>query len=338
MASPEIFIATLAGGSGTRLWPLSRRRRPKFLLELVPGRPSTLVDTVRRTAAVAGPDQVRVVCGTEHVAGILESLPELTVDQLIAEPVSRDSLPALALVAHRIATTSPAAVLVTVPGDNYADDAQAFVAAVHEAATLASTGDICTIGLRPTSASVAHGYIEVGDVGQAVSFTEKPELPTAERYVSGGRHLWNAGIYVGRARTFVDAVGRHHPDVMRAVEALASGDEEPWRALDPVSIDHGIAEAEAAAGRMSVVATDIEWSDVGDVAGLVDDLVTDTIRIDSDGSVVRSSGDRLVAIVGLPGVIVIDTPDAVLVTVAAGAPRLRAVVEKLHERGRHDLL
>lgn len=338
MTVPDIIVAALAGGPGTRLWPLSRGQRPKFLLELVPGRPSTLVDTVRRSAAVAGPDQVWVVCGAEHVAGILDAVPGLTADQLIAEPTSRDSLAALALVAHRAAASSPATVLVTVPGDNYADDIEAFVAAVREAAAIARAGGMCTIGLRPTFASVSHGYIEVGDDGGVVSFIEKPDLPVAERYVAGGRHLWNAGIYVARAGAFVDAVRRHHPEVMRAVEALASGDEEPWRALGRVSIDHGIAEAEALAGRMSVVAADIAWSDVGDISGLEDDLASETVRIDSAGSVVRSSGDRLVAVVGLPGVVVIDTPDAVLVTTAAEAPRIRAVVEELRKRGRHDLL
>lgn len=338
MAAPDIFIAALAGGSGTRLWPLSRSRRPKFLLELVPGRPSTLVDTLRRSAAVAGPDHVRVVCGAEHVAGILDALPGLTADQLVAEPAPRDSLAALALVAHRIAATSPDAVLVTVPGDNYADDPEAFVAAVREAVTRAGEGGICTIGLRPTYASVAHGYIEAGDDGDVVSFTEKPDLPVAEHYVAGGRHLWNAGIYVAHVGTFVDAVRRHHPEVMRAVEALAAGDETPWRSLGRVSIDHGIAEAEASAGRMSVVAADIAWSDVGDVAALVDDPLVETVRIDAGGSVVHSSGERLVAVVGLPDVVVVDTPDAVLVTTAAGALRVRTVVDVLAGRGRHDLL
>jgi mannose-1-phosphate guanylyltransferase len=340
-AAPEIFVAVLAGGSGTRLWPLSRRRRPKFLLELDPTRPSTLADTVDRCRALVPRDHVLVVTGAAHADDVRAALAPDDV-QVLVEPSPRDSLAALTLAALHVERTAPGGVVVSVPADNYATDAAAFVDALRRAAAAAGTDRISLVGMPPAFASTSHGYLELGPDGTVSSFTEKPPLDVAETFVAGGRHRWNASIFAARVATVLAAVERHHPAVLAAAAAWVDPphDASAWQALTPRSIDHGIAEPEAARGHLSAVEASFGWEDMGDVAALAAAVPTDArhLLLDSPGAVVHSTSGRTVAVVGLPGVAVIDTPDGLLVVPLGQAARVRDVTDALHAAGRDDLL
>jgi mannose-1-phosphate guanylyltransferase len=341
VAAPDIFIAALAGGSGTRLWPLSRRRRPKFLLELHPARPSTLVDTVDRCRRVVPRDHVLVVTGLAHADDVREALgPENA--QVLVEPAPRDSLAALTLAALHVEQMNPDGVIVSVPADNYATDAAAFADALRRAVAAAGTDRIGLVGMLPAFASTSHGYLELAPDGTVSSFTEKPLLDVAERFVSDGRHRWNASIFAARATTVLAAVERHRPEVLAAAAAWIDPphDASRWHALTPRSIDHGIAEPEATRGRIAAVEASFGWEDMGDVAALAAAVPTDArhVLLDSPGTVVHATSGRTVAVVGLPDVAVIDTPDGLLVVPLAQAGRVRDVADALRAAGRDDLL
>lgn len=341
MAAPEIFIAVLAGGSGTRLWPLSRRRRPKFLLELDPTRPSTLVDTVDRCRRVVPRDHVLVVTGLAHAVDVREALGPDDA-QVLVEPAPRDSLAALTLAALYVAHTTPDGVVVSVPADNYATDAAAFADALRRAVDAAGTDRISLVGMPPAVASTAHGYLELAPDGTVSSFTEKPPLDVAERFVADGRHRWNASIFAARATTVLAAVERHHPEVLAAAVAWIDPphDASRWQALTPQSIDHAIVEPEATQGRIAAVEASFGWEDMGDVAALAAAVPTDArhLLLDSPGTVVHATSGRTVVVVGLPDIAVIDTPDGLLVVPLAQAARVRDVADALHAAGRDDLL
>lgn len=340
MAAPEIFIAALAGGSGTRLWPLSRHRRPKFLLELDPARPSTLVDTIDRCRDVVPPGHVLVVTGMAHADDVREAVASDA--QILVEPAPRDSLAALTLAALHVERTAPGGILVSVPADNYATDAAAFADALRRSVDAAGDDRISLVGMSPAFASTSHGYLELAPNGTVASFTEKPPLDVAERFVAGGRHRWNASIFAARAATVLAAVERHHPAVLTAATDWIDSppDAAGWQALTPLSIDHGIVEPEAALGRIAAVEASFGWEDMGDVAALAAAVPTDArhLLLDSPGAFVHSTSDRTVAVVGLPDVAVIDTPDGLLVVPVAQAARVRDVVETLQLKGRDDLL
>lgn len=340
-SDPALFVAALAGGSGTRLWPLSRRRRPKFLLDLDPTRPSTLVDTVERARRVAPADRVLVVTGLAHADDVRAALGASGTHVLV-EPAPRDSLPALTLAALHVERTSPGGVLVSVPADNYATDAEAFADALRRAVDAAGSDRIALVGMAPVAASTSHGYLELTSDGTVTSFTEKPPRAVAEQLVAGGRHRWNASVFAGRAATVLAAVERHHPEVLAAAAAWLgpSHDDSLWLALTPRSVDHGIVEPEAARGRVAAVEASFGWEDMGDVAALAVATPTDPrhVLIDSPGAFVTAAAGRTVAVIGLPGVAVIDTPDGVLVVPVEQAARVRDVVDALRDAGRDDLL
>lgn len=341
MAAPEIFIAALAGGSGTRLWPLSRRRRPKFLLELDPDRPSTLVDTIERCQGVVPSDHVLVVTGLAHTDDVREALgPRDT--QVLVEPAPRDSLAALTLAALFVEHTAPGGIVVSVPADNYATDAAAFADALRRAIDAAGTDRIGLVGMPPAFASTSHGYLELAPDGTVPSFTEKPLLDVAEKFVADGRHRWNASVFAARATTVLAAVERHHPEVLAAAVAWIDPphDASGWHALTPRSIDHGIVEPEATHGRIAAVEASFGWEDMGDVAALAAAVPTDSrhLLIDSPGAFVHTTSGRTAAVIGLPDIAVIDTPDSLLVVPLAQAARVREVTDVLHAAGRDDLL
>ncbi len=341
MATPEIFIAVLAGGSGTRLWPLSRRRRPKFLLEIDPTRPSTLVDTVDRCRRVVPRDHVLVVTGMAHADDVRGALGPDDA-QVLVEPAPRDSLAALTLAALHVERMSRGGMVVSVPADNYATAPAAFADAVRRAVSAAGIDRIGLVGMAPAFASTAHGYLELAPDGTVSSFTEKPPLDLAKRFVADGRHRWNASIFAARATTVLAAVERHHPEVLAAATAWIDPphDASHWQALKPRSIDHGINEPEASQGRIVAVEASFGWEDIGDVAALAAAVPTDArhLLLDSPGTVVHSTSGRTVAVVGLPDIAVIDTPDGLLVVPLAQAARVREVVDVLDAAGRDDLL
>lgn len=352
-----------AGGAGTRLWPLSRQGSPKFLHDLSGAGVSLLQGTVRRLRPLVG-DRVVVVTGAAHAAAVCDQLAEPPGGQaprVLAEPSPRDSMAAIAWAAATIALEDPDAIIGSFAADHAIGNPVAFRAAVTEAVEVARSGSLVTVGITPTRPATGFGWIRVGQrLGSFATacavdrFVEKPDAPTATAYLDSGGYLWNAGMFVVRAGVLLDLLDRWHPELAAGVRDLAAGQRtggEVWADLPAVSIDHAVAEPAAAEGLVSVVPGAFDWHDIGDVAALTevasgdhqpDELAVlgdpdQVCAVDASGLVVPA-GDRQVAILGVDDVVVIDTPDAVLVVARERAQDVKAIVDALRAAGREDLL
>lgn len=355
----EHFWAVIpAGGAGTRLWPLSRQRSPKFLHDLTGSGRSLLQATWDRLTPLTGP-QVLVVTGAAHVEAVRDQLPDLPSDQLLAEPSPRDSMAAIGWAAAVLEARDPEAVLGSFAADHVIVDEDAFRECVTSAVAAASDGHVVTIGIEPTHPATGFGYIELGEVmgegpAHAVTqFVEKPDRERARTYLATGRFRWNAGMFVVRAGVLLDLLAQWHPDLTASLRALAADPsrlDELWPGLEKIAIDHAVAEPAAEQGRVAVVPGGFGWDDVGDFASL-GDLLEDAVGmpgvqvlgdasqvrlVDSTGVVVPASG-RLVALVGVEDVVVVDTPDALLVMSRERAQDVKGVVEQLRVQRRTDL-
>jgi mannose-1-phosphate guanylyltransferase len=361
---PGFWAVVPAGGAGTRLWPLSRAGHPKFLLDLTGSGRSLLQTTVDRLEPLTA-ERVVVVTGAAHAEAVRAQLPGLGASQVLAEPSPRDSMAAIGLAAAVIERLDPDAVIGSFAADHVIPDQGAFEAVIREAAAVARDGHLVTIGVEPTWPATGFGYIHAGEplpgaatALRAVEFVEKPDAERAARYVESGEFRWNAGMFVVRAATLLDLLGQWHPDLAAGLRAIAADPArlaELWAGLTRIAIDHAVAEPAADAGRVVVVPAPFEWDDVGDFASLGTLLPTsadgegDGIRelrvlgdpadvtvIDGGGVVVPGAGRRI-AIVGLDDVVVVDTPDALLVTTRARAQDVKLVVDALKAEGRADL-
>jgi mannose-1-phosphate guanylyltransferase len=351
-----------AGGAGTRLWPLSRRSSPKFLHDLTGAGRTLLEGTWDRLAPLTG-GRVVVVTGQAHAEAVRAQLPELSSEDVVAEPSPRDSMPAIGLAAAIIERRDPDAVIGSFAADHVIRHVTEFWEAVSEAVAVARTGRIVTIGITPTHPSTAFGYIRQGSEltvdgaprARAVAeFVEKPDEATAREYLAAGGFWWNAGMFVAKASVLLDILDRYHHDLAQALRAIAADPtrlEHDWAALEKIAIDHAIAEPAAADDLVAVVPASFSWDDVGDFASLgalvgagstTSDGVTvigDTAHVVSVGAsgVVAARGGRTVALVGLHDVVVVDTADAVLVVSRDRAQDVKAVVDRLKASGREHL-
>ena len=379
-SAPAIHAIIPAGGAGTRLWPLSRRGRPKFLLDLTGAGRSLLQDTVERLAPVTA--STTVVTGVAHIAAVADQLPSIPRDNLLAEPSPRDSMAAIglaaAVIAHRHGRD---AVVGSFAADHTVADRAAFADAVRQAALLAEQGWVVTIGIEATGPSTAFGYIHAGDPTdvpgapdgrRVLGFTEKPDADTAAAYLATGDYRWNAGMFVVRAGVLLDHLAELRPQLAQGIEAIAAVWDAPereevlaerWPALEKIAIDHAIAEPVAAAGGVATVPVSMGWNDVGGFdaltdlvpprtegtaagAGVLDDVDGAALAapgaeiqaVDSDGALIASTSGRTVVLLGVPGTVVVDTPDALLVTTPAHAQDVKGVVDALRVAGREDLL
>ncbi|QIM21546.1 mannose-1-phosphate guanylyltransferase [Phycicoccus sp. HDW14] len=345
-----------AGGAGTRLWPLSRAGHPKFLLDLTGSGRTLLQATVDRLAPLTV-DRVVVVTGAAHAEAVRGQLPELDAGRVLAEPSPRDSMAAIGLAAAVVERSDPDAVIGSFAADHVIPDAAAFHTAVREAVEVARDGHLVTLGVEPTHPATGFGYIRAGErmdgfptARHAVEFVEKPDAERATAYVASGEYRWNAGMFVVRASVLLDLLGRWHPELaagLREVAADPSRLDAVWPHLTKIAIDHAVAEPAAAAGHVVVVPAPFGWDDVGDFASLAsllpatDGLTVlgsaDDVTVVGGSGLVVTSGGRRVALVGLDDVVVVDTPDAVLVTTRARAQDVKRVVDALKDSGRTDL-
>ena len=367
----DLHVIIPAGGAGTRLWPLSRRHRPKFLLDLAGTGRTLLQGTVDRLAETAS--SVTIVTGRAHRDGVLDQLPEFASSDertLLIEPSGRDSMAAIGLAAYVVRERfGDDAIVGSFAADHLIARPELLREAVATAIDAARDGYVVTIGLTPTEASTAYGYIAPGPAlggdqaggstahrgaRRVAEFVEKPDAQTAARYVSQG-YLWNAGMFIMSAGVLASHLARLMPDLHARLETIARAWgtdsfertlEENWPHLTKIAIDHAIAEPVAADGGVAVVPAhpQIGWTDLGDFEALTGIAAAagglgEAIRVDSDGSAVYGAEDGpLVALVGVPDVAVALTADAVLVTRLDRAQSVKAVVDTLAERGRSDLL
>lgn len=347
------FAAVIpAGGVGSRLWPLSRPERPKFLLDLLGDGETLVQSTVARLAPLA--DHVMVVTGAQHADAVAEQVPSLAAANIVAEPSPRDSMAAIALAAALLEHRHGPVVMGSFAADHVIRKVDAFHQAVRAAAACAAEGKIVTIGITPTGPSEAFGYIEAGeDLGGGArgvtAFTEKPDAETAERFLATGRYYWNAGMFVMRTDVLLGHLHRLQPGIESGVREIAAAWDGPdrdtvltqvWPSLTRIAIDHAIAEPVAARGGVAVVPADLDWHDVGDFASLAglltprDDGVTvvdrsaATAQIDAAGTLVIG-GDRPVVVVGVEGAVVVDSGDVLLVTARHAAQRVKNAAQAL---------
>jgi mannose-1-phosphate guanylyltransferase len=328
----ERWAVIIAGGRGTRFWPLSRRTRPKQVLSL-DGGPTLLERTITRLSPDIPPERVVVVTGPEMAASVRDLVPGSVV---LVEPSGRNTAPAIALGAVEVRRRGGAAFAV-LPADHVIGDEAAFRGALDLAFGEAAGGALLTLGVRPTRPETGFGWIEVGDGEGAsrpvVRFVEKPALAVAESLLAGGRHLWNAGMFVWT----VDALVAAFQAFMPGVAAALSDPLARWTEMEATSIDYGVLEK---APNVRVIPVDFGWSDVGSWSALPEVLparefgcgVGEVVAVRSTGNVVHAPGS-LVALVGVDNLVVVQTPDAVLVARRDDAQSIRQILERLDALG-----
>jgi mannose-1-phosphate guanylyltransferase/mannose-1-phosphate guanylyltransferase/mannose-6-phosphate isomerase len=332
--SAKIFPVILSGGSGSRLWPLSRESFPKQLLALA-GEHTMLQATALRVADSALFHPVMVVANAEHRFVIAEQLRVIGQEKptLVLEPVARNTAPAVAVAALLASAQDPDALILVMPADHAVPDGKAFLDAVMAGAPAAQSGALVLFGIKPDSPATGYGYIRAGEtlegaVRRVEAFVEKPDLATAERYLADGRYSWNSGIFLLPAKAVIAELEAHEPAVIAAVRAALDAatrdmdflrlDAEAFAQSPSISIDYAVMERTT---RAAVVSSTFGWSDVGAWSALwkladrdADDNVQigDTLAVDTRGSYLRSEGP-LIATVGVDDLIVVATADAVLI-------------------------
>jgi len=353
-----------AGGSGLRLWPLSRAGAPKFLQALSGQADRSLLQaSVDRFAPIVTIEQVLVVTGHNHADAVANQLPNLPAANLVAEPMPRESGPAIALAAALIHERDPGAVMLSCHADQLVGDLGAFQAALRTAIEVAHGGLLVTIGIRPERAETGYGYLKLGEpihdgAARAVAeFREKPDAATAASYLDSGEYLWNAGMFCWRVDTFLEQLAIDLPDLHAGVLALAPrwGTEAKkeleydWAALPKISIDHGLMQPAAERGVVATVPADFGWADVGDwdtlgtLVGANADGHTQLgsgslVSQDSADCVVLTGSGRTVALLGVTGLAVVDTPDVLLICPRERAQDVKALVEQVRREGHDSLL
>jgi len=358
----RFYAVTLAGGSGTRLWPVSRSGFPKFLHPLTGSSATLLQATLERLAPLADPERTYVVTGVAHATDVARQASLLPADNILVEPSPRDSCAAVALAAAIIARRDPEAIMGSFATDHLVADPAAFGEAVRAAIEGARTGLLMTLGITPTRPEIGYGYLQCGDVldgpvRRVEEFKEKPTVDVAAAYVASGRYLWNAGMFVWRVAAFLAELERQQPvlhaGVLRIAEAWGTPAQDEvlgavWPELPRISVDYGVMEGAAAAGRVATVPGTFGWNDVGDFDTLGEVLTSDeagnviiapstdkpdVLLHDTTGSVVVPHGERLIAVLGMSDVIVVDTADVVCVCPRDRAQDVKQLVATLRERG-----
>jgi mannose-1-phosphate guanylyltransferase len=347
----KMYPVVMAGGSGTRFWPLSRVRRPKQFLPLSSERP-LLLETVGRLKGLAPLGQTYVVCGPVHAPLVRRLLPRLPVRNILIEPVARNTAPAIALATWAISAADPDALLAVLPSDHHVSNPKGFRDVLQQAARVARNGDLVTVGIQPTRAETGYGYIRLGapladGAYRVAAFVEKPDPVTAAEYVASKEYLWNGGIFVFTAAAMKEAMERHLPkvaDVMQKLaprlgtRGLAAQLARVFPRLPSMSVDYAVMEK---ARNIAVVPGDFGWSDVGSFAALAEVRDTDangnvvvgkeSLVLDSAGCVVLGEG-RTVVVLGMRDTVVVDANDAVLVLPKERSQDVRQVVEALKRK------
>ena len=356
MSQPTIYPVILSGGSGSRLWPLSREQYPKQLQALTGDR-TLIQETALRLGSETTPavEAPIVVCNDAHRFIVAEQLREVGVEPkaIIIEPEGRNTAPAVAVAAH-VTDDDLEALLLVMPSDHLVRDADAFRAAVATALPVAAAGHLLTLGVTPSDPSMAYGYIKKGDaldgdVYAVAAFTEKPDADTAQSFLESGDYFWNAGIFLFKAKVFLDQLNRFEPDISPGCKtALDKGsadlfffrlDADAFARVPSQSIDYGVMER---TDKAAVIPVDMGWSDVGSWSALhaesdqdKDDntLLGDVLALDTKNTYVRS-GRQTTAVVGLDNAVVVVTDDAVLVADKAHDQQVKDVVAALKEDGK----
>ena len=397
----EFYAIIPAGGTGTRLWPLSREAKPKFLFDLLGSGRTLIQSTFDRLAAIAGMDHVCISTGERHVDAVEEQMPEVAPEHIFAEPAPRDSTAAIALATAVLARRHGNDIVVgSFAADHVIRGKVAFVDAVRQAVATARAGYVTTIGIAASRPSTAFGYIHEGeslaarvpDAPDAVlveRFVEKPNAATAQAYLNTGEYRWNAGMFVMRADVLLDHLHRVKPQLARAIDAIADAVIEDdrdlaraqaeahergenvretvnpddfhahrdeamrkyWQGIEKIAFDYAVAEPLSVEGGVAMIPGDFGWDDIGDfnsVAALLPSVdernlkilgnTEQVVTLDSAGDIVVPNSERTVALLGVNDMVVVDTPDALLITPRARSQEVKSMVKTLAESGCDELL
>jgi mannose-1-phosphate guanylyltransferase len=350
----DVYAVIMAGGSGTRFWPLSRRAWPKQFLALAEQNESLLQATVRRIQGLVPSERILVVTSDRHSEATRQQLPQLPPENVLAEPAARNTAPCVAWAAAHVSARAPNAVMMVLPADPHIGDEEAYRALLTRSCNAAADGGLVTIGVTPTRPETGYGYIECGDetrLGSGVykvqRFVEKPDLARAQEFIRDKRFLWNSGMFFFRADCVLEEYQRQLPDLFTfasayrdqtSAHAAESFVSARYAGLTSISIDHGIMER---AQDVRVVPGAFGWYDIGswttawELAAKDDHgnaVLAETSLVDAKNCYVRANPGKLVALIGVEDLVVVDTEDALLIMPRERAQDVRRIVDDLSKR------
>ena len=360
--NPHHYGLILAGGRGTRFWPRSRKRSAKQVLD-VAGERSLIQATVERLAPVVPPRRMWILTNEHLRRTIIQQLPEVPPEQVLAEPVQRNTAPAIGLAAHILRQLDPDAVMGVFPADHVVGNPARYRAVLKAALRAAAAGNLMVVGIQPRWPETGYGYIEFprgtkpgAEALAVLRFHEKPELANAKRYLKAGNFYWNSGMFFWRADVLLDQLRRHLPRTASVLASLprfgsrrfAAALKQAFPLCENISIDYAVLEKAGPSGHpiSGIAAADFGWNDVGSWNAVYELLPRDAdgnvtgagdICLDAHNNFVDARG-KLVALLGVRDLIVVDTPDALLVAARDDAQRVGEIVKALEKRGREDLL
>ncbi len=355
-----LYAVILAGGSGTRLWPISRKDLPKQALRLVGDR-SLFQHAVERLHPLLPVERILVVTRAEHMPILQEQAPRLPAENFIIEPEGRGTAPAIALAAVHLRRLDPQAVMAVLTADHFIADIHAFQQALHAAERVAQDGYLVTLGVQPSQPSTAFGYIEQGEplshvegleVFRLARFVEKPNADTARRMLASGDYSWNSGMFVWRVERILEEFARQMPVLSRQAGEVGAALGSPryaetlarlWPQVEKQTIDYGVMEG---AQDAAVLPVDIGWVDVGSWSSLYELIRPDEhgnrwtgphLAINTSDTLAFNQG-RLVATIGVEGLVIVETPDALLICPREREQEVRSLVDILREKNLDEWL
>ncbi len=354
----SLYAVILAGGVGARFWPRSRQHCPKQYLGVF-SEQSLIQETVDRIASLVPQERVLIVTREDQVGVLQEQLPDLEPWQILKEPMGRSTAPCLALAAHTLCQRDPEATMLVLPSDHLIQDTPLFLETVEQAVRYCQEKEaLITFGIQPNRPETGYGYILYADAAESKGvhrvkqFVEKPDLETARRYVQSERYLWNSGMFVWQAKTLQSEIRTYLPDLMEAFSELPADPTDPrfesvlrtlYAPLTPLSIDHGIMEKSK---RVYVIKSYFGWSDVGSWESVYhmspqnpfgNVLRGEVHAIDTHNSYIYSP-HRFTATIGIEDLIVVDTPDALLISSMERSQDVRDIVKHLENLKKDQLL
>lgn len=351
----HLNVVILAGGSGTRLWPLSTPDLPKQFLPLPNGN-SMIQETLARVAPLVEPEQTWVVTGRNMAALVQEHLPTLPPHHILGEPMGRNSAPAIAWIAATIARLDPDAVMVTLSADHVIAEVETFRHALQLAQKAANQGHLVTLGIKPTAPETGYGYIRYAtqisegfghQVCTGECFVEKPDRATAQSYLDDGHYVWNSGMFIWQVKTILRELRTHLPEVMQKVDLIVEAIDTPraqavldeiWPTIQSISIDYGIMEK---ASTFAVIPADIGWNDVGnwEQYGALFPSNDQGVKrmgthedLDSQNIFVYNNTQRQIFTIGLEDVVVVEMDDKTVICHIKDVQRVKEIAEKQNKK------
>lgn len=345
-------VAIMAGGQGTRFWPASRRSNPKQFLEIV-GQKTMIQETVARLLPEIKISDIFIVCSEEYVQRVRDQLPEFSKEQVLVEPLARSTAACVGLAAQYLKDCYGDAVCVCLPADHVIEKRAPFHVALQAGRRLAGEGWLVTFGMLPKSPATGYGYIKRGELLEKIedldsfrvdSFIEKPTLERAEDFVRDGRYLWNSGIFLWKASTILEEIDQSLPQLGTALRTVASNwddlgsGREAFRALDSVSVDYGVLEKSS---RVTTIPCDFGWSDVGDWDAVRELLPKDEhgnssntnfAVLDARDCLAYSREGKFIALIGVEDLVVVETPNGLLVCPTDRTQEVKSLVETLNPK------